>query len=221
MRIAVDGPAGSGKSTIAKEISRRLNIPYLETGLAYRATAYLALKYIGDPKDINWEKLKPCLDRLEIIPKVGETIVKVDGKRLEEELRDEEVGRAASIIGTIPEFREYINSVFRRLIGGDQAVVEGRDAGTNIIPDADLKIFITASPEERARRRYLQLRSSKEEVDYEEILRRIVERDRRDMERERYPFKPASDAVIIDTTDRKPEEVLLEVFTLIDKVKRG
>jgi len=220
MRIAVDGPAGSGKSTVAKELSKRLNIPYLETGLAYRAAGYLALKRLGSLDRLTWEDLKPLLDEIEIIPSIGKTEVKVEGRSLEEKLRSEEVGKAASVIGTIPEFREYINEVFRKVIGEGQAVVEGRDAGTNIIPNADLKIFITASPEERAKRRYLQLKELGVEVSYEEILRKIQERDSRDKEREKYPFKAAPDAVVVDTTGKDVDEVIAEVMDLVEKVER-
>jgi len=220
MKIAVDGPAGSGKSTVAKRLSKRLNIPYLETGLAYRAAGYLALKKFGSLDTLTWKKLKPLLNGIEIIPAVGRTEVKVEGRYLDEELRNEEVGKAASVVGTIPEFREYINGVFRRVIGNGQAVVEGRDAGTNIVPDADLKIFITASPEERAKRRYLQLKEMGVEADFNEILKRIEERDRRDREREKYPFEAAPDAVVVNTTGKGIEEVMEEVLELVEKVER-
>lgn len=220
MRIAVDGPAGSGKSTVAKELSRRLNIPYLETGLAYRAAGFLALKAFGNLDRLKWDQLRTLLNKIEIRPLVGRTEVRIEGRVLEEELRSEEVGRAASIVGTIPEFREFVNSFFRKVIGNGQAVVEGRDAGTNIIPEADLKIFITASPEERAKRRYVQLKAMGVEADYGEILSRIEERDRRDREREKYPFRAAPDALIIDTTGKSVEEVMEEVMRIVEKVER-
>ncbi len=222
MKIAIDGPAGSGKSTIAREISLSLKIPYLETGLVYRAVGYLVKKKLGSVDQLYWEDVEPLLSSVEVIPEVGRRRVLIDGAEISsEELRSEEAGRMASLIGTLGEFREYINDEFRRLVGKGQAVVEGRDAGTNIIPDADLKLFITASPEERAKRRLKQLKDRGEEGDYEEILKNILDRDRRDMERKDYPFKPAPDAVIVDTTGRSLEEVLREVFSLLNRVERG
>ena len=220
MKITVDGPAGSGKSYIAKGISLRLGIPYLETGLAYRAVGYLLLKQEGRLEEISWEKIKPLLSRIEMLPTVGETKVSVDGEEVKGDLlRGEEVGRAASVVGTVPQFREYINDLFRRLIGSGQAVIEGRDAGTHIFPEAELKLFITASPEERARRRWKQLREKGIDADLEEILERILERDRRDEERERYPFRPAEDAIVIDTTDMGPEESLEKALSIVRRVE--
>ncbi|WP_457600284.1 (d)CMP kinase [Hydrogenivirga sp.] len=216
MRIAIDGPAGSGKSTVARELSIKLSLPYLETGLAYRAAGYLLFERYGRLESVSWDMLEPLLGRLEIEPKVGGTEVRADGRRLNEELRDEEVGRLASLVGTLGEFREYINSLFREIIGSGQAVVEGRDAGTNIIPDADLKLFITATPEERARRRYEQLRRLGREADYETILEKILERDNRDINRKDYPFKPAPDAIVVDTTGKDIEEVLREVLSIVE-----
>ncbi len=219
MKITVDGPAGSGKSYIAKGISVELGIPYLETGLAYRAVGYLLLRKGKDMSRISWEEIRPMLDELSIVPRVGETKIFIKGEEVADDLlRSEEVGRAASVVGTVPQFREFINELFRKLVGEGQAVVEGRDAGTHIFPDADIKLFITASPEERARRRWRQLREKGMEVDLEEILEKILERDRRDMERESYPFRPAEDAIVIDTTDMGPEESLRRALDLVMKM---
>ncbi len=220
MKITVDGPAGSGKSYIAKGISERLRIPYLETGLAYRAIGYLLLISEEDLQKVSWSAVEPLLRRLEIVPEVGRTRVLIDGKEVKEDLlRSEEVGRAASIVGTIPQFREFINDLFRKLVGEGQAVIEGRDAGTHIFPDAEIKLFITASPEERARRRWKQLREKGMEVSLEEVLKKILDRDRRDMEREKYPFRPAEDAVVIDTTDMEPEESLKTALGIVLKIQ--
>lgn len=216
MKITVDGPAGSGKSFIAKGISSELQIPYLETGLAYRVVGYLLLKEGLSPEEVSWEEIKPLLGRFDVVPAVGETRVFLDGTQVkEEELRSEEVGRAASFVGRIPQFREYINELFRSLVGDSQAVVEGRDAGTHIFPEAQIKLFVTASAEERARRRWRQLKEQGIEADQEEILQMILERDRRDREREAYPFRPAEDAVVIDTTGMSPQESLEKVLDLV------
>ncbi|NPB07527.1 MAG: (d)CMP kinase [Aquificae bacterium] len=212
MKIAVDGPSASGKSTLAKKISLHLGIPYLETGLLYRTFAYISLKE-GTTSLPELFSREP-----QVILSVGKTLVKVGGEQVKEEmLRSEEVGKRASELGAIPEFRERINAFFRKLIGDRQVVVEGRDAGTHIIPEAPVKLFITASPEERARRRYQQLLSMGIKTTYEEVLRQITERDRRDAERPLYPFRPAPDAVIIDTTGKSPEEVLREALRIINE----
>ncbi len=214
MKITIDGPSASGKSTVAKGVSRELNIPYLETGLAYRAVGYYLSLHVPSVSDVSWEDIKAAVDRLEMVPSVGETIVLMDGNRVEDKLRSEEVGRFASIVGTFPRFREYINAYFRRMLGDDQAVIEGRDAGTHIFPDAPLKVFITADPEVRARRRYEQLKGLGFEVDYEDILADIVERDKRDMNREKYPLRPAEDAVIIDTSHLTPQEIIERIISM-------
>ncbi len=212
MKIAIDGPSASGKSTVAKYISEKLSIPYLETGLVYRALAFISLNENISPK--NFEEI--FNKDFEIISEVGRTVIKLYGKELDENmLKTEEVGKRASELGAIPEFRERINKLFREIIDEKQMVVEGRDAGTHIIPEADVKIFITASPEERAKRRYEQLKKIGINTSYGEILRKILERDKRDMERPKYPFRPAEDAIIIDTTGMSIEEVFNKVMKII------
>ncbi len=216
MIIAIDGPAGSGKSTLAKELSKRLGVPYLETGLLYRAVGYLCLK--GKSRCDDVESTVKSLDVLEVKVDVEGTRVFYEGNDISGKLNDERVGKLASQVATIPEFREKINDLFRNLVKGKSAVVEGRDAGTHIFPNAELKFFITASPEERARRRYNQLLKAGKEADYREILNAIVERDKRDSSRAKYPFRPAPDAIVIDTTGREVEEVLREVMERINEL---
>ncbi len=221
MKIAIDGPAASGKSTVAREVSLRLKIPYLESGLAYRTFAYLVLQRRGSVNSVSWEDLRDLFGLVDILPRVGVTEVRVRGERIDHILGTEEVGRVASLIGTVPEFRENINRFFRRVIGKGQIVVDGRDAGTHIIPEADLKVFLTASPEERARRRMTQLEAKGVPADYQAVLKDILERDRRDRERKAYPFRPAEDAVIIDTTGRTVEDVVGEILTLVKEHETG
>jgi len=220
MKIAIDGPAGSGKSSIARILSKRLWIPYLETGLAYRAVGFLLLMREGEKEEVSWEEVEPLLSRIRVEPGLGETFVYVEGRPVTEELKSEKVGRMASLIGTLPKFREHINARFREIIGDRQMIVEGRDAGTNIVPDAEVKLFITASAEERARRRVRQLRELGVEADYEEILSQIRERDRRDSERKDYPLRPAEDAVVVDTTGLSLEEAVEKVLSLLTEMER-
>lgn len=211
MKIAIDGPAGSGKSTVAKNISIRLGIPYLNTGLVYRAFAYVCLL-----KGIDPERALEVFDepiKIELMP--GETRVYYKGEDISKNLTSEEVGSMASKIASFPAFRERINEFFRSLVGNRQVVAEGRDTGTHIFPEADLKVFLNASAEERARRRYAQLKEEGINVSFEEILKAVIERDERDKNRPLYPFRPAEDAIVIDTTGITVEEVVESILKLV------
>lgn len=211
MKIAIDGPAGSGKSSVAKEVSKRLGIPYLNTGLVYRAFAYVCMK-----EGLKEEEVLSVFENPpDVRSDIAKTVVFYRGKEISQELSSEEVGKVASQIATLPSFRERINEFFRSLVGNAHVVVEGRDAGTHIFPKAELKIFLTASVEERAKRRYQQLRAEGLKVEYEETLRALVERDERDRNRPVYPFMPAEDAFLIDTTGMSLEEVIEKVMELI------
>lgn len=214
MRIAIDGPAGSGKSTVAKAISKLLSIPYLDTGSVYRAFAYIARE---EKKDIkNVEEVLSLFDNAPVVKlDIAKTDIYYEGTKLDAELKGEEIGRYASLIGSVPQFRERMIKFFRDLSDDMQIVAEGRDTGTHIFPDAPVKLFITASLEERAKRRFLELLSSGVDVDYKKVLEALAERDRRDMERPLYPFKPAEDAIIIDTTGMSVEQVIQEVLKII------
>jgi cytidylate kinase (EC 2.7.4.14) len=211
MKIAIDGPSASGKSTIARLLSQRLGIPYLETGLLYRLFGYIAFK--RGTAELPLDGL--FKEDFKVVIDVGKTEVYWKGKRLSDELRGEEVGRYASLLGEVPAFRERVIKFFRELVGSSQVVGEGRDVGTHIFPQADYKFFITASPEERARRRYLELKEKGMDVSYEDVLKAIQERDYRDANRLLYPFKPAEDAHIIDTTNKTVEEVLEYILSII------
>ncbi len=209
MKIAIDGPAGSGKSTVARQVSKRLNIPYLNTGLVYRAFAYM----YKEEKPEDPLRLFENPPEVKLLP--GETRVFYKGRDISQLLTSEEIGGVASQIASLPAFRERINLFFRALVGDGQVVAEGRDVGTHIFPDAPVKIFLTASAEERARRRCAQLMSEGISANYEEVLKAILERDERDKNRPLYPFRPAEDAIVIDTTSLKPEEVVEKILSLL------
>jgi cytidylate kinase len=210
MKIAIDGPAGSGKSTIAKILSKELNLPYLDTGKVYRAFAYIAKEEGIDMT--NTKQVLSLFDKAPVVHiSVAKTEVSIGGKCLDVELKGEDTGRYASMMGSIPEFRERMVKFFRKLVGDAQVVAEGRDVGTHIFPDAPIKLFITASLEERARRRFLELSG----VSFQEVLKALAERDKRDMERPIYPFKPAEDAIIVDTTGKSVEQAVEEVLRII------
>ncbi|WP_340689950.1 (d)CMP kinase [Hydrogenobacter thermophilus] len=214
MKIAIDGPAGSGKSTVAKGISKLLSLSYLDTGSVYRAFGYIARE-----KGINLAETQELMSLFEDPPlvKIGIAITEVfyKDKKLERELKGEEVGKYASLVGSVPTFRERMIIFFRNIVGDAQVVAEGRDVGTHIFPDAPIKLFITASPEERAKRRFLELTAAGVKTTYQEVLSALLERDKRDMERPLYPFRPAEDAIILDTTHMSVEQVIEEVLRII------
>lgn len=214
MKITIDGPAGVGKSTVARAISKKLRIPLLETGKVYRAVALAILSRGVREEEITPEEAVNSLKEVKILPQIGETRMFVGGKEVTEEVKREEVGNLASVIGAMPTFRESVNAMFREL-GGQNIIAEGRDAGTHIFPDADVKIFLIASIEERARRRLKDMEKMGVKADLEEVMASIEERDRRDETREKYPFVPARDAIIIDTTGKGVNEVIEEVLSII------
>lgn len=216
MKITIDGPAGSGKTTVARAISKKLRIPYLETGKIYRAVGYYLISRGKKAEEITPDDAVDALEKVRLIPKIGETDVEIDGKRVGKEIKKEEAGEIASLIGTFPSFREKVNEFFRKLVGEGPVIAEGRDAGTHIFPEAEIKIFLIASIEDRARRRHKDLLAMGMNVSLEEIIKMIEERDRRDETREKYPFVPARDAVMVDTSGKKVDEVLREVLEIIE-----
>ena len=208
--VTIDGPAGSGKSSVARAVAGRLGVVNLNTGAAYRAAALLALRENADLVDP--EKLAALARRVDLDPE-GATI---DGKRVgETDLRSPEVSAAASKVSVHAPLREVLLPVQRaaaqkaRVEGG--AVVEGRDIGTVVLPDAELKVYLSAAPEERARRRAYQ---TGREGELDRIRAAIARRDRQDSEREISPLKPAADAVVLDTTSLSLEEVVSTVLDL-------
>lgn len=212
----MDGPAGSGKSSVAREVAARLGATNLNTGGLYRAVALVALRDGVDTADAAG--LARCAARLEL-DGVG---VSADGGRIPDpELRTPEVSAAASSVSIHPEVREVLNEVQRRaaresaVSGG--VVVEGRDIGTVVLPDADLKVFLSASAEERARRRAAQ---SGREEELERIRRAMEARDRQDSEREVSPLRSAEDAVVLDTTGLSFEEVVERVLEFAGEARR-
>jgi cytidylate kinase len=215
--VAIDGPAGSGKSSVARAVAGELGYIDLNTGAAYRAVALLALREGVDLEDgalLAEIARRVCLD-------AGGA--RVDGSPVpEEDLRTAEVSAAASKVSAKPEVREVLLFVQReaaqRARGEGGAVVEGRDIGTVVLPDADLKIFLHAAPEERARRRAHQ---TGREAEVDRIREAIKKRDRQDSERETSPLKPAHDAVILDTTALSLDEVVSRVLDLARGLQKG
>ncbi len=211
MIIAIDGPAGSGKSVIAKKLSSILNLKYVETGALYRAIAYYILKNKIQSYE-NFSFLKHLKIEQTFMDREVRTFL--NGEDITDLIRNEEVGNLASIISRYKEVRDFLIDLQREL-AKDGAIVEGRDIGTVVFPYADYKFFITASLQERARRRYEQLKDKG--ISYEEILENIKLRDKLDIEREISPLKISREAFVIDTTDLNEDEVVNKILEIINK----
>ncbi len=215
MIVAIDGPAGAGKSTIASEVARRRQWQLVDTGAMYRGVALKALErdlVLEDPRAVA-EVARSLKFEFRFVE--GENVIFCNGQALREEIRQPEVSKASSVVSTHSEVRKALVAQQRQVGRKRASVLEGRDIGTVVFPDAELKLYITASAEERARRRVEQMESNGQEPNYDEVLASIEERDRRDMTREISPLKKASDAVELDTTEMSIEEVLDEVDRLI------
>ncbi|NLY48849.1 MAG: (d)CMP kinase [Clostridiales bacterium] len=212
--IAIDGPAGAGKSTVAKRIAKRLNFIYVDTGAMYRA---LALHFIrnnisSDERDKIEEACKYADITIEYVN--GEQQVILNGENVSGLIRTEEVGNMASASSVYPPVRLKLVELQRALAAKADVVMDGRDIGTYVLPNADLKIYLTASSAERARRRHLELKERGIDADINEIEKDIIERDKRDMNREFAPLRKAEDAVLVDSSDMTIDEV---TETIIDK----
>ncbi len=211
--IAIDGPAGAGKSSIARAASERLGFLYVDTGALYRTVALGAMKRGLTPEDTD--EIIALLPELDVTLKFvdGEQRVFLNGEDVSEEIRLPEVSGAASTVSAIPKVREYLFDLQQDLARKNDVLMDGRDIGTVVLPDAQLKIFLTASPEERARRRYEQLKD-KDGITYEDVLKDLNQRDYNDSHRAVAPLKQADDAVLLDTTNMSFEEVVEAILTL-------
>ena len=212
--VAIDGPAGAGKSTIAKRVAKEKGFIYVDTGAMYRGMAiyFLEQKISPDEKE---EIAKACQNaEVSIAYEDGEQQIYLNGKNVTALLRKEEVGKMASISSAIPEVRQKLLSLQRNLAKEKDVVMDGRDIGTNILPDADVKVYLTASSRTRANRRYLELHEKNVACNLDEIEREIIARDERDMNREIAPLKQAEDAILIDSSDLSIEEVTEKILEL-------
>ncbi|MEP0774444.1 MAG: (d)CMP kinase [Acidobacteriota bacterium] len=210
--VAIDGPAGAGKSAAARELARRLGIPYLDTGAMYRAVALAALEQgIAFPLDEDGRRRVVELARmlhLRFVTKSSETIVICNGEDVTGRLRSPEVSQAASQVSVVPELRRVLVARQREMGQRGGGVIEGRDIGTVVFPEADLKVFLTARPEVRAQRRFDELRRRGVAVAWEDVMAEQRQRDERDASREESPLRPAAGAIVLDTSDLTLEEVV-------------
>ncbi len=216
LTIAIDGPAGAGKSTIARLLAKNMGILYLDTGAMYRAMGLKVLEKGKDPR--NREDVIPLLSSTDISVELDREGQKVflDGREVTDKIRTQEISRAASDVGTIPEVRQKLVELQRKIAEKVSLVMDGRDIGTYVIPNATLKIFLTATPEERARRRWNELKEKGIESNYDTILQEIISRDANDSNRSFAPLRKAEDAVLIDTTNKKIEQVIQEIEDLLN-----
>ena len=211
MNIAIDGPAGAGKSTVAKILAKKLNYNYIDTGAMYRA---LTLKAIQEGVDFNNTNSLVSLLETTKIEIIHETVF-LDGKDVTSEIRTPEVDQKVSITAAVPEIRKEMFNLQRRMAKNTNVIMDGRDIGTVVLPDANFKFFVTASEEERAKRRFKELTDKNYEVDYEYILKEISKRDKLDTKRKVSPLKQADDAIIINTNNKTIEEVVQEILSYI------
>lgn len=199
INVAIDGPSGAGKSSIARQIASKLGYVYVDTGALYRTVGLAAVRSSFDPKDS--EKVVPMLDfiRVELRYVDGEQRVFLNGEDVSEDIRLPEVSMAASGVSAIPAVRAFLFDLQRNIAAKNNCLMDGRDIGTVVLPDADVKIFLTASPEVRAERRQKQLMEKGIDEPYENILSDIIKRDYDDSHRETAPLKQAEDAVLVVT----------------------
>ena len=210
-QIAIDGPAGAGKSTIAKLLAERKGFIYVDTGAMYRGLAWYFLTK-GIRPDDEEAVTKACEEvKIDIAYENGKQQIYVNDKNITDHLREEAVGNMASKSSAVPAVRARLLELQRDLARREDVVMDGRDIGTSVLPDADVKIFLTASVDTRARRRYNELLGKGESCDYAQIAADIEERDRRDMTREISPLCRAEDAELIDSSEMKIEEVVEKI----------
>lgn len=211
--IAIDGPAGAGKSTIAKILANKLNLMYINTGLMYRAITFIALAQNITPEDI--ENLCDTVDKINMHFE-GDHLI-VNGEDLTDKLHDPEINRNVAYYSSIPEIRERLVFLQRAISKKYDVIMDGRDIGTVVLKDATYKFFLTASPEERANRRYVELKSKGLDITFEEVLSDQLDRDLKDTTRKVNPLTKANDAMEIDTSNKSIEIVIDEIFNIISQ----
>ncbi len=213
INIAIDGPAGAGKSSIAKAAAAKLGFIYVDTGALYRSAALYALS-----NGLDEQSLIESLDKVDIKLEYQDGVqhVILNGEDVSQKIRTPEVSMNASRFSAIPEVRTFLFDLQQKIAKENNIIMDGRDIGTVVLPNADLKVFLTASAEERANRRFKEMTDS--DVTYEQVLEDIKQRDYNDMNRKTAPLKQAEDAVLLDTTEMTMEQVIEKLTSMIKEV---
>ena len=212
--VAIDGPAGAGKSTIAKRIAKKLGYIYVDTGAMYRAMAYYLIQNQVDATDKDAIVAACQHADISIRYQDGEQVVLLNGENVNAYLRTEAVGNMASVSSAVPEVRKKLVELQQKLARETDVVMDGRDIGTVVLPDADVKVYLTASVETRAKRRFLELQEKGEQADLAKIAADIEDRDYRDMHRDISPLRQAEDATLVDSSDMTIDQVVERILEL-------
>ena len=213
-QIAIDGPAGAGKSTIAKKVAKTKGFIYVDTGAMYRAMAYYLLTQGIDPENAEAIEANCVNADITICYENEEQVVLLNGENVNGVIRNEEVGNMASSSSKHPKVRETLTVLQKELAAKNNVVMDGRDIGTCVLPNADVKVYLTASAQVRAKRRYDELSAKGIPCDIEQIEMDIIKRDEQDMNREIAPLKQAEDAVLVDSSDMTIDEVVQAILDL-------
>ena len=217
LKIAIDGPSGAGKSSVAKAVAKKMSIVYVDTGALYRTIGLFMTENAISSTDKD--AVIAALPRISIELKYvdGKQIILLNGNEVGDNIRTPEIAMAASNVSALPEVRAFLLDTQRDLAKKNSVIMDGRDIGTVILPDAEVKIFLTASPEARAKRRYDELLAKGQTVNYDEIYKGMVERDKNDSTRAVAPCVPAPDAVYLDNSNLTPEETVDAVIKIVKK----
>ena len=215
INIAVDGPSGSGKSSLAKTISNQMGILYLDTGALYRAIGYTCLNRIGE--DLTEEQVCAILPDMTVDLRYQDGVqhVFVNGEDVSGQIRTQPVAMAASKVSAFPPVRSFLLDLQRNIAAGNDVIMDGRDVGTVILPNADVKIFLTADPSVRAARRVGELAQKGIQADFETVLQEVIQRDHNDMTRAVAPLKQAEDATLLDNSQLNAEETVAAAMQII------
>lgn len=213
--IAIDGPSGAGKSSLARALADKMGYLYIDTGALYRGVAVAVVRAGIDPRDKDGViKILPSID-IQLTHVDGEQKILLSGEDVSEEIRENSVSMASSDVSAMPEVRAFLLELQRKLARENNVIMDGRDIGTVILPEAQVKIFLTATPQDRTHRRYRELMKKGIRVDYDDLLKEMIQRDHNDINRDISPLKQAHDAILVDTTGFEFEQSLGVLMSVI------